>query len=163
LIGLFIFGKTIKGQTNWYQFAGISLQPSEFAKIGTALLLAKYISDTQTTFQTLKEQVIDLGIIFLPVLFILLHPDAGSALFLVLNRERFPTWYLWTGAFLIVGFILALIIPPLYLSLLICLGFGVHFYFNKLISRNPFVYIFLLIASIAYTLSVEYVFENVLE
>lgn len=168
LMGLFVFGKTIKGQTNWYQFAGISLQPSEFAKIGTALLLSKYISDTQTTFQTLKEQGIALGIIFLPVLFILLQPDAGSAmifvsLFLVLNREGFPTWYLWTGAFLIVGFILALIIPPLYLSLLICLGFGVHFYFNKRISRNPFVYIFLLIASIAYTLSVEYVFENVLE
>src|SRR5690606_10809475 len=166
--GLFVFGKTIQGQTNWYQFAGISLQPSEFAKIGTALLLSKYISDTQTTFQTLKEQGIALGIIFLPVMFILLHPDAGSAmifvsLFLVLNREGFPTWYLWTGAFLIVGFILALIIPPLYLSLLIVLGFGVHFYFNKRISRNPFVYIFLLIASIAYTLSVEYVFENVLE
>ena len=35
LMGLFVFGKTIKGQTNWYQFAGISLQPSEFAKIGT--------------------------------------------------------------------------------------------------------------------------------
>src|SRR5690606_13162392 len=133
--------KTIKGQTNWYQFAGISLQPSEFAKIGTALLLSKYISDTQTTFQTLKEQGIALGIIFLPVMFILLQPDAGSAmifvsLFLVLNREGFPTWYLWTGAFFIVGFILALIIPPLYLSLLIVLGFGVHFYFNKRISRS---------------------------
>src|SRR5690606_12467476 len=102
LMGLFVFGKTIKGQTNWYQFGGISLQPSEFAKIGTALFLSKYITESQTTFQTLKEQAIAMGIIFLPVAFIMLQPDAGSAmifavLFLVLYREGFPGWYLWTG------------------------------------------------------------------
>src|SRR5690606_68479 len=127
LMGLFVFGKTIKGQTNWYQFGGISMQPSEFAKIGTALLLAKYISDTQNIFQTLKEQAIAIGIIILPVAFIMLQPDAGSAmifaiLFLVLYREGFPSWYLWTGFLAILLFILALVIQPIVLLILIFIG-----------------------------------------
>src|SRR5690554_3113940 len=124
LMGLFVFGTTIKGQTNWYQFGGISMQPSEFAKIGTALLLAKYISENQNGFQTLKEQVIALGIIFLPVVFIMMQPDTGSAmifavLFLVLYREGFPAWYLWTGFITVLLFVLALLIQPVVLLILI--------------------------------------------
>jgi len=44
LIGLFPFGTEILGQKNWYKFGPVSLQPVEFAKIGTALLLANYVS-----------------------------------------------------------------------------------------------------------------------
>ena len=33
--GLFVFGKEIKGQTNWYSFGSFSLQPAEFAKAAT--------------------------------------------------------------------------------------------------------------------------------
>src|SRR5690554_8053957 len=62
LMGLFVFGTTIKGQTNWYQFGGISLQPSEFAKIATSLLLAKYVSENQNHFEPLKDQLIAIGI-----------------------------------------------------------------------------------------------------
>jgi len=168
LMGLFVFGKTIKGQTNWYQFGGISMQPSEFAKIGTALLLSKYIADTQTTFQTIKEQAIAIGIIILPVFFIMLQPDAGSAmiffsLFLVLNREGFPSWYLYAGFGAIIAFFCALIIPPIYLTISIILLFGIHYYFNKKISRNPIVYLLIALTTIGFTLSVEFVFENVLE
>ena len=43
VLGLFVFGVTKKGQTNWYQFGGFGFQPSEFVKTGTALLLAKYL------------------------------------------------------------------------------------------------------------------------
>src|SRR4051812_25865010 len=32
LAGLFVFGKTIKGQANWYSFGSFGLQPSEFVK-----------------------------------------------------------------------------------------------------------------------------------
>src|SRR5690606_38122117 len=168
LMGLFIFGKTIKGQTNWYQFGGISMQPSEFAKIGTALFLSKYITESQTTFQNLKEQGIAMGIIFLPVAFIMLQPDTGSGmifsiLFLVLYREGFQAWYLWTGFLAIILFILALVIQPLFLILLIVLGCGVHFYFNKTINRNPFVYAILAVVMSSFVFSVDYVFDNVLE
>lgn len=168
LMGLFVFGKTIKGQTNWYQFGGISMQPSEFVKIGTALFLSKYISENQTYFQTLKEQAIAMGIIFLPVAFIMLQPDAGSAMifmvfFLVLYREGFPAWYLWTGFFAILLFILALVIKPVVLLILIILGCILHFIYNKSIHRNPFVYGILAVIMSGFVFSVDYVFENVLE
>ena len=168
LMGLFVFGKTIKGQTNWYQFGSISMQPSEFAKIGTALLLAKYISENQSTFQSLKEQAIAMGIIFLPVTFIMLQPDAGSAmifavLFLVLYREGFPAWYLWTGFFTILLFVLALVVQPVVLLILILLGCIVHYFYNKSIHRNPFVYGILAIIMCGFVFSVDYVFDNVLE
>ncbi len=48
LLGLFVFGKNINGQTNWYSFGGFSLQPSEFVKIATALFfyhLSLYLSE----------------------------------------------------------------------------------------------------------------------
>jgi rod shape determining protein RodA len=32
LLGLFVFGKTVKGQANWYSFGAFGLQPSEFVK-----------------------------------------------------------------------------------------------------------------------------------
>lgn len=168
LMGLFVFGKTIKGQTNWYQFGGISMQPSEFAKIGTALLLSKYISESQTHFETLKDQAIAMGIILLPVAFIMLQPDAGSAmifavLFLVLYREGFPGWYLWTGFLAILLFVLALVIEPIFLLLFILAACVIHFFYNKSIHRNPFVYGALAALMIGFVFSVDYVFDTVLE
>ena len=48
LLGLFPFGKTIAGATSWYDLGFFNLQPSEFAKVGAALAIAKYVSDIQT-------------------------------------------------------------------------------------------------------------------
>ena len=48
LIGLFVFGKTISGATSWYSFGQTSIQPSEFAKVATALIIAKSMSLFQT-------------------------------------------------------------------------------------------------------------------
>ena len=45
LVGLFPFGTEILGQKNWYKFGGFTMQPVEFAKIGTALMLANYVSN----------------------------------------------------------------------------------------------------------------------
>ncbi|HUH25327.1 MAG TPA: rod shape-determining protein RodA, partial [Flavobacterium sp.] len=168
LLGLFVFGKSIKGQTNWYQFGGISMQPSEFVKISTSLLLAKYISENQTPFTTLKEQAIGMGIFFLPVFFIMLQPDTGSAMifmifFLVLYREGFPAWYLWTGFIAILLFILAFLIDPVILIIMIFLGSVVHFIYNKSIRRNPIVYGVLAIIMSAFVFSVDYVYDHVLE
>ncbi len=168
LLGLFVFGKTIKGQTNWYQFGGFGLQPSEFVKTATALLLAKYITDSQTHFETLKEQAIGIGIFAFPVLLILMQPDAGSAiifmsLFIVLYRKGLPGWYLWTGALAAALFLLALLVNPEYLIpfALICLG--VHFYFNKKVNRNPILYAIIGLVMAGFVFSVDYVYDEVLE
>lgn len=80
LFGLFLFGKTINGQTAWYAFGGFSLQPAEFVKTTTALAVAKIMGDnlfSAKKFKDLKNVLIVLGI---PFLLILLQPDFGSAI-----------------------------------------------------------------------------------
>nr|WP_294935929.1 rod shape-determining protein RodA [uncultured Flavobacterium sp.] len=168
LLGLFAFGKTIKGQTNWYQFGGFGFQPSEFVKTATALVLAKLVSDTQINLKKFKHQLFALAVFIFPVLLILMQPDAGSAmifisLIFVLYREGLPSWYLWTGFIGIALFILALVVKPVFLIGFVALVMIVHFIFNTRITRNPIIYgiIFLLITGMV--LSVDYVYETVLE
>jgi len=168
LLGLFVFGVTKKGQTNWYQFAGFSFQPSEFVKIATALLLAKYISYSQINFKYTKHQMVGLAIIALPIFLILMQPDAGSAmifisLIFVLNREGLPSWYFISGIIAIALFFASLVIQPLYVVIAIALFMIIHYLFNRKISRNPFVYGLLFIVITAFSYSVSYVYESVLE
>ena len=80
LMGLFVFGQTISGATSWYSIGGFSLQPSEFAKLTTALVLAHFLSAIQTDLRRLKDQFKIVAFIGLPMLLILLQPDAGSSM-----------------------------------------------------------------------------------
>lgn len=168
LLGLFAFGKTIKGQTNWYQFGGFGFQPSEFVKTATALLLAKFLSYSQINLKHTKHQLMGLAIMGLPIFLILLQPDAGSAmifisLIFVLNREGLPSWYFISGIVAIVVFFFSLIIPPTYLILIVLGIMIIHYIFNQKISRNPLVYGLIYLAIVAFSFSVSFVYNNVLE
>lgn len=114
LLLLFVFVKEINGARSWFSFGGMSLQPSEFAKTFTALAVAKLMSDRTYNLDLIKNQIKAFIIIFLPAFFILLQPDAGSALiyfsfFFVLNREGLTIKYILMGIGLIVGFILTIL------------------------------------------------------
>ena len=168
LAGLFVLGKTIKGQTNWYSFGGFSLQPSEFAKIATSLVLAKFLSDVQINLKNTNHQIIAFAIMLAPVLLIMMQPDAGSAmifisLVLVLYREGLPAWYLWTGTIAIATFFLALLIKPHFLVLFALIGILIHFFLTRRAFRNPIIYTLIFIAITGFIFSVDYVYENVLE
>jgi rod shape determining protein RodA len=127
LLGLFLFGKTINGATSWYNFGALSLQPSEFVKVFTALAVAKLLSDRQYNFTLIKNQIKAFVIIFTPALLITLQPDVGSALiylafFFVLHREGLTLNYIIFGALIIVLFILTILFGvPLVLSSLFIL------------------------------------------
>lgn len=168
LMGLFVFGKTVKGQTNWYGFGPIGLQPSEFVKTTTILLLAKFLSDAQVNLKNTKHQIIAFAIMGLPIILIMLQPDAGSAmifisLILVLNREGLPDWYLWTGVFAVLLFFSSLFIQPIYILAVILLLLIFHFLKTKRAYRNPLAYLIVFIAASAFVLSVDFVYDNVLE
>lgn len=168
LLGLFVFGKTVKGQTNWYGFGSFGFQPSEFVKTATSLLLAKYLSDSQVFLKNTNHQLIAFAIIGFPVLLILMQPDAGSAmiffsLLLVLNREGLPEWYLWTGFLAIVLFFAALLIQPIYLIVTIVIIMILHYLRARRINRIPLAYLIVFVAATSFVLSVDFVFENVLE
>jgi rod shape determining protein RodA len=166
LLGLFAFGKTIAGQRCWYGIGGFTIQPSEFAKVATALALAKYLSDSQINLKDVNRQIQALVIVFLPVMLILPQPDPGSALIytiflIVLFREGLPSWYLWTGFCAIVLFVLTLVLQPLYVILLVLATLIVIHYKSRLGDRN-IVFSSILFALISgFVFSVDYVFTNV--
>jgi rod shape determining protein RodA len=165
LAGLFVFGKTVKGQANWYSFGAFGLQPSEFVKAATALALAKYLSDVQVNLKDFNRQLQVLGILALPILLIVAH-DPGSALIysvfiLVLYREGLPSWYVWTGFIALILFILALIIKPLVL-IGIALAVIIFVYFrSRLINRNWVLSSIIFVMIGGFVFSVDYVFKNV--
>jgi rod shape determining protein RodA len=167
LAGLFVFGSTVKGQTNWYSFGSFGLQPSEFAKAATGLALAKYLSDVQINLKEVNRQIQALGILFLPVVLIVLH-DPGSAviymaLILVLYREGLPDWYLWTGFLAIVLFVLALVFKPWAIILATAAVIALVYFRSRIASRNWIASIAVFIMAAGFVLSVNYVFEHVFE
>jgi rod shape determining protein RodA len=165
IAGLFVFGKTIKGQTNWYSLGGFSLQPSEFAKAATALALAKYLGDVQVNLKNAANQIKAFTILFLPILLIVPH-DPGSALIytvlvLVLYREGLSGWYLVVAGLAVLFFILALVFPVPYIIGTVVAILALNYYFSKKTSRNLITTAIFLVLISGYTLSVSYVFDNV--
>ncbi|SHE65103.1 rod shape-determining protein RodA [Chryseobacterium vrystaatense] len=130
LIGLFPFGKEILGQKNWYKFGSFTMQPVEFAKIGTALMLANYVSGPDFNLKVKKSLWTVLAIIGIPAAVVLMIPDVGSmlvfiAFFIALYREGlngllFGVGFIFAGVFLI-----SLAVPPLYEALAVVIIAGV--------------------------------------
>lgn len=165
LAGLYVFGKTVKGQANWYSFGSFGIQPSEFVKAATAMALAKYLSDVQVNLKDLNRQIQALGILFLPILLIAPH-DPGSALIfsvfiLVLYREGLPSWYVWTGFIALILFVLALIIKPLILTIIALVVILFVYYRSRIINRNWILSALVFVMIGGFVFSVDYVFVNV--
>lgn len=118
LIGVLLFGKEINGNKSWFVFGPVSLQPAEFAKIGAALALARFLTTINTQLQTLYHRLTALAIIGLPAVLILMQPDTGSAMvfaafIFVLYREGMSGNVLLLGLLAVVLFILALLFDTL--------------------------------------------------
>ncbi|RKS55081.1 rod shape determining protein RodA [Gillisia mitskevichiae] len=168
ILGLFVFGKTINGATSWYVFGGISIQPAEFAKVGTALALANYLGDIQTNIKLFSNQLKAFFIIALPALIILPQPDAGSAMvyaaFLFpLYREGLSGIYLFLGFAGITIFILTLVLGPLYVSIAVAIICLFSLLLKKRRRPTPLVLLGIIIGAIALSYSVDYIFQNVFE
>src|SRR5882724_4386441 len=74
-------GLKINGQRAWIKVPGIGqFQPSEFVKVTTAMMLARYFGKHRDGVLTLKEMAIGGLILALPIFLILLEHDVGSVL-----------------------------------------------------------------------------------
>lgn len=74
-------GLKINGQRAWIKVPGIGqFQPSEFVKVTTAMMLARYFGKQRIQSLTIKEMTIGALILVLPLGLILLEPDVGSVL-----------------------------------------------------------------------------------
>src|SRR5690606_34065574 len=122
----------------WIPIGSFRLQPSEFAKLATCLLLARYLSSQSTKSPTLKNLFLGAIIVLLPVMLVMMQPDTGSALaffslVFVFYREGYISgpWMLF-GALAILLFVLALAFTPWMVILLLAIISGLAvYYFRK--------------------------------
>ncbi len=92
LMLVLIFGKEINGAKAWFSFGFFSIQPSEWAKFGTALAIASYLSFFKTSTSTTQTVMVSVGLFLVPALLVLLQPDFGSSIvffsFIILLYRR---------------------------------------------------------------------------
>lgn len=167
LAGLFVFGKTVKGQTNWYGIGSFSLQPSEFAKVATALAVAKFLETPNINLKEFTTQIKALSVIGIPMLLILPN-DPGSALvfmFLIfaLYREGLPFFYILVGGIVIVLFILALVVDVWIIILSIFLITAFLYFRTRKAHRNIIASLVVFVGISLFVFSSSYIFENVLQ
>lgn len=106
IVTLFI-GKEVNGARSWLVLGSVSIQPSEFMKVATALAMARFMSDYSFSMARTKD-LVSVGLLLLtPIFVILLQNDMGSALvycsfFVVFYREGLNSW-VYYAIFLVVG------------------------------------------------------------
>jgi rod shape determining protein RodA len=80
LVLVLVFGQVRGGARSWFGFGGFGIQPSEFAKIATAVLLARYLSGLEGEYLRLRDIAIATGIVLLPMALMVVQPDLGGAI-----------------------------------------------------------------------------------
>jgi len=132
LIAVPFLGVTVNGSHSWFKLGGITIQPAEFSKTATALLLAKYLNDPQINLTKWMSQWRAALIIALPMLLIIGSNETGSALvfasfIILLYREGLPGEYPGLLIALITLFVSSLLLNPLtiFLCLLVLASFFV--------------------------------------
>jgi rod shape determining protein RodA len=80
LIAVLVAGKTIFGAKAWFGVGGFGFQPSEFAKLGTILMLASWLTYKNRDINNLKDIGVAFMIGFAPIMLIMLEPDTGTSI-----------------------------------------------------------------------------------
>ena len=169
LLGLFPFGKTIAGATSWYDLGFFNFQPSELAKVATALALAKYLSDIQTDLKRRKDQWYAFLVLLIPAVLIIPQPDPGSALVFfamafVIFREGLPLYYLGIVLLAILVFVTTLMFGTIWVGIVLMLLIILFFLLKKKTFKAPiFPLVSVAVIAILFSLSVNFVFNNVFE
>ena len=167
LIGVLFRGAMTGGATSWFELGPFKFQPSEFAKFATALAVAKYYNNIHSKYISLQDKLKTYGIILLPFLLIILQNDLGTALVyasfvLVLYREGLSGNILIFGLIVGILFVLSLLLDQiLLLSILSGIAF-IIFLISRKRKKEIIALGGILIASMAFVLSVNYMFDNFL-
>jgi rod shape determining protein RodA len=78
LLVIVLFMPAVNGARAWLGIGTMGIQPAEFAKISTSILLAKYINSLSINQQNFRTVLNASLILFIPMGLILLQPDAGT-------------------------------------------------------------------------------------
>jgi rod shape determining protein RodA len=75
-----LFGRTVSGARAWIGIGSFGIQPSEFAKITTIVLLARHLDSSRRSPNSFRRFALSCAIVFAPICLILLQPDFGTSL-----------------------------------------------------------------------------------
>lgn len=103
----------IKGSKSWISLGPVSLQPAEFAKCATALMVAKLINQNGFTLNVRRNLLRAVGFVLLPLALIVLQKETGSALvyfafFLMFYREGMPGSILFIAVAAVAYFVIGI-------------------------------------------------------
>ena len=172
LVMVLVYGKATKGATSWIEFGPVKFQPSEFAKMATALALAGYLDRLDVDLRKRKDQIVSAALILVPMALVLLQNDTGSALvfisfIFVLYREGMPGagWLMVIGVVTALLFIFTLVwsqkVMFLVLGALMVLVLLYLIYNRKRDAIIPAIIVFVMAFGIVF--SVDYAFNHVLQ
>lgn len=97
LVAALLFGREVNGAKAWFEFGSVRLQPVEFAKIATALALARVMSSSSFSINRVGDLFKVAIVLLVPLGIIVLQNDTGSGIVLVsllfvLYREGLNKW-----------------------------------------------------------------------
>lgn len=132
LIAVLVFGVTVNASKSWLVLGPVHLQPAEFAKFATLLVLSRFLTASNLSLKHSRGLWGALGLILLPVVLIMLQPDVGSALvfasfIFVLFRQGLSSWLTVLAFFIPILMVLSLVWDDVSVLWLL-LGFSVLLY-----------------------------------
>ena len=171
LFAVLVYGKATKGVTSWIEFGPVKFQPSEFAKMATALAVAGYLGRLDVDLQKRKDQIVAIALVLIPMALVLLQNDTGSAIvfvsfIFVFYREGLPGtgWVMLAGVAAIILFVFTLIwsqkIMYIILGSLFVLTLT-YYLLNK--KKNLLTMLAVFAFMFAFVFSVDYAFNKVLQ
>ena len=170
LLSLFIFGVERGGAKSWYLIGPISFQPTELAKLSTALFLAKFLSIIQTDLNKTRDILIVGVIIVIPIILITFQPDPGSALVFLafifpILREGLDLRFFYFGLIIVSTLILTLTLGVTKGIITLSILFLILYIYNRRkkfkISFLKYLLSFIILVGVSF--STNYLFENILE
>ncbi len=165
VISVMFIGVSIHNQKNWIRIGSFTMQPSEFAKFGVSLALAKFMSGLSVDIRKWKDKWKAALFIVVPMGIVLIQGDAGSAivflaLSLVLFREGLESYFLIIGASVVVLGIFALIISK-YILVGVLLSIAlIVIYFSRRNKKMIWYLLGIWLLASGYIFSVDYAFNK---
>ena len=171
LFAVLVYGKATKGATSWIEFGPVKFQPSEFAKMATALAVAGYLDRLDVDLQKRKDQIIAIALVLIPMALVLLQNDTGSAIvfvsfIFVFYREGLPGtgWVMLAGVAAIILFVFTLIWSQKIMYIILGSLFILiltYYLLNK--KKNLLTMLAVFAFMFAFVFSVDYAFNKVLQ
>lgn len=178
ILGITIFlGIEVNNSRSWLGFGDLRVQPLEFAKITTALVVANYMSDINFKLNGWKQYLSVSLLVLAPCVLILLQKETGgllafSSFIIVMYREGLPGWILLLAVIMVSLVLVTLMYNKIYVALFILILGGLTIIAMTLFSkRTRNVSIFrrsimitaVCLAMISVVYSVDFFFNKILQ